>query len=335
MSKEFKFNLVNPGRYTKESMTKAIEQFNARCPVPGEVMPTFMYNEAEHPLRRVEHIDPANVGFMTDRLKVTDSGVEAIITPCGPKQDQLLAQLDLAGCGFGIRGLYSLGPNSRTPPVDLLNIVSIDFVFHGRDETPSKPYGPFTFNFKDPAMNTDAATTSVEFSIPELIANVVQWSTDRGIIANAKVLSQVGKYYEESGELAGGVCKKKHDLTVDSIGDALVVLTNILALTGDDLTRHLEDWDDLPCYVPDGSEITSPLWMLHKHQLYTVCLFDQYLEKEPLNENYIQWAIACLNTLARYEGVTLAHCFNVAWEEIKDRKGFLTPEGVFVKESDA
>lgn len=35
---------------------------------------------------------------------------------------------------------------------------------------------------------------------------------------------------------------------------------------------------------------------------------------------------------ARLQGVSLRHCLDVAYDTIKDRKGYLTPEGVFVKE---
>lgn len=42
-----------------------------------------------------------------------------------------------------------------------------------------------------------------------------------------------------------------------------------------------------------------------------------------------------LVTLVMYAGtqrLNLAHCLECAYDEIKDRKGYLTPEGVFVKE---
>lgn len=41
--------------------------------------------------------------------------------------------------------------------------------------------------------------------------------------------------------------------------------------------------------------------------------------------------LVVLSIMARLEGTTLTECFDHAWEEIKDRKGYLTPEGNFVK----
>ena len=36
--------------------------------------------------------------------------------------------------------------------------------------------------------------------------------------------------------------------------------------------------------------------------------------------------------LAGTKGLTLEECMNKAYEEIKDRKGYLRPDGIFVKE---
>jgi NTP pyrophosphatase (non-canonical NTP hydrolase) len=38
---------------------------------------------------------------------------------------------------------------------------------------------------------------------------------------------------------------------------------------------------------------------------------------------------------AALQDVSLEECLTAAYEQIKDRKGVLTPEGVFVKEGDA
>lgn len=43
--------------------------------------------------------------------------------------------------------------------------------------------------------------------------------------------------------------------------------------------------------------------------------------------------LVCLTMVAAIEDVDLKQCFAAAYEEIKDRKGFLNREGVFVKDS--
>ena len=42
-----------------------------------------------------------------------------------------------------------------------------------------------------------------------------------------------------------------------------------------------------------------------------------------------------LTNIARLTGTTLEECANHAYEEIKDRKGFLNENGTFIKESDS
>ena len=42
--------------------------------------------------------------------------------------------------------------------------------------------------------------------------------------------------------------------------------------------------------------------------------------------------VVCLINLCALEGTTLAECLGGAWEQIKDRRGILLPNGVFVKE---
>ena len=42
--------------------------------------------------------------------------------------------------------------------------------------------------------------------------------------------------------------------------------------------------------------------------------------------------LVCLTMVAALEGVDLKACFASAYNEIKDRKGYLNKEGVFIKE---
>lgn len=44
--------------------------------------------------------------------------------------------------------------------------------------------------------------------------------------------------------------------------------------------------------------------------------------------------LVVLTNLAALEGFTLEEAWNHAWNDIKDRKGYLSPEGSFIKEGD-
>lgn len=43
--------------------------------------------------------------------------------------------------------------------------------------------------------------------------------------------------------------------------------------------------------------------------------------------------LVCLIIYCDLRGITLGQCLNDAYDEIKDRRGTLTPEGLFVKEA--
>ena len=44
--------------------------------------------------------------------------------------------------------------------------------------------------------------------------------------------------------------------------------------------------------------------------------------------------LVVLNNLALMQGTTLAECLSVAYEDIKDRRGYMSVVGVFIKEGD-
>jgi hypothetical protein len=49
-------------------------------------------------------------------------------------------------------------------------------------------------------------------------------------------------------------------------------------------------------------------------------------------EDGIGDTLVTLIIYARLQDMNLTDCLAAAWEQIKDRRGYLTPEGVFVKE---
>jgi uncharacterized protein YabN with tetrapyrrole methylase and pyrophosphatase domain len=101
-------------------------------------------------------------------------------------------------------------------------------------------------------------------TVSELSDLIIEWGKARGILINGNAISQFVKLTEEMGELASGLAKGNRELTLDSIGDMIVVLIMIADLVNTDIE----------------------------------------------------------------------HCLRLAWDEIKDRKGYLNADGIFVKEGD-
>lgn len=193
------------------------------------------------------------------------------------------------------------------------------------------------------------------YTIGQCIENVLDWSKARGILDNGKWATQVTKFYEEDGEAATGISKTKKRLIMDGLGDALVVLVNILALTKYG-AEHIEEQlaaarDRINTAVPFGDAHR----LFHKMRLEFTQANDAFyqiedwrtrndisVEEQPEPptiflldvDAHLVNALWHMEALARAYDVTLEQCFSLAWDEIKDRKGFLNADGIFVKEAD-
>lgn len=193
------------------------------------------------------------------------------------------------------------------------------------------------------------------YRIGQCIENVLGWSKARGILDNGKWTTQVTKFYEEDGEAATGISKTRKRLIMDGLGDALVVLVNILALTKFG-AEHIEEAlasarDRLNSVAPFGDAHR----LFHKMRLDFTQMNDAFYQIEDWHtangdgekikegtptvflmgvDAHLVNALWHMEALARAYDVTLEQCFSLAWDEIKDRKGFLNADGIFVKEAD-
>lgn len=84
----------------------------------------------------------------------------------------------------------------------------------------------------------------INSSINDHFNNFTQWSYDRQIIQNGNVLAQGLKLVSEVGELADNLAKGR-DIK-DDIGDCMVVLNNLVHMTGVTLDGCLaQAWGDI------------------------------------------------------------------------------------------
>lgn len=179
------------------------------------------------------------------------------------------------------------------------------------------------------------------YSIANCAEHVKGWSKERGILDNGKVETQITKFFEEFGEIATGISKNKPELIMDGIGDALVVLVNILELDKDRETGGMSTGEvidhGLQLQVDDVADVEERLNdTKYPHQLYleaTEIFATAFLCTE-LDTVTLSWALHRLAKLALYYRLNIRHCFSLAWHEIKDRKGYLNADGIFVKEAD-
>lgn len=143
-------------------------------------------------------------------------------------------------------------------------------------------------------------------TLTELTALIHQWGVDRRIIGNGTVYGQWLKLMEEFGELCRSIAKGQSP--IDDIGDIYVVLVMIAGIDGVDMPGAPESRVKMP----------TPYLM----RWIGVLLSVQEFTTLP----------SLLRYLAERHDLTLEQCVQHAYDEIKDRRGYLNEQGVFVKE---
>ena len=179
------------------------------------------------------------------------------------------------------------------------------------------------------------------YSIANCAEHVKGWSKERGILDNGKLETQITKFFEEFGEIATGISKNKPELIMDGIGDALVVLVNILELGKDKLSGKMTTAEiiehGLQLQVDDVADVEEHFddnGYPHHLYLHATEIFATAFIRSDAGFDQLNWALYRLAKLALYYRLNIRHCFSLAWHEIKDRKGYLNADGIFVKEAD-
>lgn len=156
----------------------------------------------------------------------------------------------------------------------------------------------------------------------ELIEKIEQWAEDRNIIKGSKPIDQAMKLFSEFGELADNVGKGRD--CRDDIGDVFVVLTIMCRQQGrtifDNFGRKPRDIQDIKLYIAELSDMLTQL-VLHLHN-----------ERAFYSYGY-SMGVSYLSSIAIHFGYTLEECVQIAYNDIKDRKGKMV-NGVFIKEGD-
>lgn len=152
----------------------------------------------------------------------------------------------------------------------------------------------------------------------QFVENVQQWATDRGIYEHSTPNAQLLKALSEVGELADAVIKNDRDGLIDAIGDVAVCYVNFSYLDG----GMTVEYDKFAKSGFDTNKDNIGLLAIEIGDLLTGI----YCDHEP--ENILNG----LNALAIKNNLDFLECCTKAWLEIKDRKGFLSKSGAFIKE---
>lgn len=141
----------------------------------------------------------------------------------------------------------------------------------------------------------------------ELRPLIIEWARDKELINLSIAPKQRLKLLEELGELARAVLLNNINLQKDAIGYIAVVLIILNEQTNSSLEF-------------DFSKVTKS----KETDLYEMLKMVSFLT------NYLFCELSLLNDIANILGLDLEECANIAWNEIKDRKG-KTLNGTFIK----
>lgn len=178
-------------------------------------------------------------------------------------------------------------------------------------------------------------------TMEQLVANVQGWGKQVKIIGNGQWLTQASKLIEEVGEGAGWLCRGNAAEVKDAVGDKCFLITMVATMLG----LHAGDIMDTVAesyYSP--SERVNPLLphrLLHKVNLWLATGIEHAMESDMDSDMPADYVASCFTNavswLREYADInkfTLEDAFSMAWDVVKDRKGRLTAEGVFIKMSD-
>lgn len=153
------------------------------------------------------------------------------------------------------------------------------------------------------------------------------WAADRNLIEGSTPTKQFDKLFEENGEHAGGAARGKLDLAKDGIGDTFVVMVILAAQKGVEFRTAKAE-----TYAGSDTMCSTVRLSLYAELGHLVVLVDKGGLVSDI-EFSINEIVYLLRRAAEEQRATLEECVDMAWNEIKDRKGKMI-DGVFVKEAD-
>ena len=160
----------------------------------------------------------------------------------------------------------------------------------------------------------------------KLVTLTKKWFIDRDLEHGGRLDKQALKLSEEFGELCAGYLKQNEKLTKDSIGDCAVVIVGLALLIDVDVHSIFKSADGVR-----PREAMESFKLLNAN-ISEFQLSQDLASKEMCRHNLVR-AVAYLKSISKAFDYDFVDCFEIAYNEIKDRKGKWN-DGTFVKEED-
>nr|DAJ75338.1 MAG TPA: NTP-PPase-like protein [Caudoviricetes sp.] len=158
-------------------------------------------------------------------------------------------------------------------------------------------------------------------TIQELVPLIQEWAKEREIYEQLTPFDELLKTHEEVGELIKACYDNDRPAIQDAIGDVMVTLINYCYFKGVDfipiIRKSLER--------PNTTRVSLWFIALQVDRSLNSLIFDEARNNVFDTLEYISFTLHYilrpLNSIALLEDTTLEECINIAYNEIKDRKG--------------
>ena len=160
-------------------------------------------------------------------------------------------------------------------------------------------------------------------TIKELVPLIQEWAKEREIYEKLTPFDELLKTHEEVGELIKAAIQ-------DAIGDVMITMINYCYFIELDAIEYIKQAVDLSV---TGYYTIS--YVMHAHnalgRLISLYVWNEGKEISEPSGLRVFSILHYLNGIAHLEGTTLEECLNLAYNEIKNRKGKII-NGKFIKD---
>ena len=167
-------------------------------------------------------------------------------------------------------------------------------------------------------------------TIQELVPLIQEWAKEREIYEQLTPLDELLKTNEEVGELIKACYDNDKTAIQDAIGDVMVTMINYCYFIELDAIEYIKQAVDLSV---TGYYTISYVMNAHNTlgRLISLYVWNEGKEISKPSGLRVFSILHYLNGIAHLEGTTLEECLNIAYNEIKNRKGRIV-NGKFIKE---
>ena len=172
-------------------------------------------------------------------------------------------------------------------------------------------------------------------TIKELVPLIHQWAKERGIFDKSTPFDQLLKTHEEVGELIKACYDNDKPAIQDAIGDVMVTLINYCYFVFKNKDYAIEIINAR--YMFDSFEGSTTINHLAYITKMLIILFnEEFLLQENSNHTRnvffrLSHISQLIEKIAQDNNTTIEECLNIAYNEIKDRKGRII-NGKFIKD---